>query len=119
MLAYCCYYFSAENPFACCFFGVVVVKCTATWVNSVYGIGCGAVCRIGYGLIKLTVIKAGKRTALIYDSGDCIGEGSIGVDTFQSIVNHPLLKDKPMILETPNELPGYAAEIKLLREIVC
>lgn len=53
------------------------------------------------------------------DRHACIGEGSIGVDTFQSIVNHPLLKNKPMILETPNELPGYAAEIKLLREMVC
>ena len=31
------------------------------------------------------------------------------------VINHPLLRDKPMILETPNELPGYAAEIALLR----
>ena len=28
-----------------------------------------------------------------------------------------LLKDKPMILETPNELPGYAREIALLRSM--
>jgi len=32
------------------------------------------------------------------------------------IVNHPALKGLPMVLETPNELPGYAAEIALLRE---
>jgi deoxyribonuclease-4 len=32
-------------------------------------------------------------------------------------VNHPLLQGKPMILETPNELPGYAAEIALLRSM--
>ncbi|MBQ6839133.1 MAG: deoxyribonuclease IV [Oscillospiraceae bacterium] len=51
------------------------------------------------------------------DRHACIGEGSLGVDTFRSIVNHPLLKGKPMILETPNELPGYAAEIKLLRQM--
>ena len=46
-----------------------------------------------------------------------LGEGSLGLDTFRNIVNHPLLKDKPMILETPNELPGYAREIKMLREM--
>lgn len=32
-------------------------------------------------------------------------------------MNHPQLKDKPMILETPNELPGYAEEIRMLREM--
>ena len=36
---------------------------------------------------------------------------------FRRIVNHPQLKDKPMILETPNELPGYAKEIALLKEL--
>ena len=49
------------------------------------------------------------------DRHECIGQGSLGLDTFERIVNHPLLADKPMILETPNELPGYAAEIALLR----
>ena len=49
------------------------------------------------------------------DRHECIGKGSLGVGTFANIVNHPLLKGKPMILETPNELPGYAAEIALLR----
>jgi len=49
------------------------------------------------------------------DRHECLGQGSLGLDTFRAIVNHPLLKDKPMILETPNELPGYAAEIALLR----
>ena len=49
------------------------------------------------------------------DRHECIGQGSLGVDTFANIVNHPLLRGKPMILETPNELPGYQAEIKMLR----
>lgn len=49
------------------------------------------------------------------DRHACIGEGNIGLETFCNIVNHPLLKDKPMILETPNELPGYANEIQMLR----
>ena len=49
------------------------------------------------------------------DRHECIGQGSIGLDGFERIINHPLLSGKPMILETPNELPGYAAEIALLR----
>ena len=49
------------------------------------------------------------------DRHACIGEGCLGVGTFAKIVNHPALADKPMILETPNELPGYAREIALLR----
>lgn len=49
------------------------------------------------------------------DRHACIGEGSLGVETFRAIVNHPLLREKSMILETPNELPGYAREISLLR----
>ena len=51
------------------------------------------------------------------DRHACLGEGNLGLETFRNIVNHPLLKDKPMILETPNELPGYAREIQLLRDM--
>ena len=51
------------------------------------------------------------------DRHACLGEGNLGLEAFRGIVNHPLLKDKPMILETPNELPGYAREIQLLRDM--
>ena len=51
------------------------------------------------------------------DRHECIGQGSLGLDTFRTIVNHPKLAGKPMILETPNELPGYAREIALLRTL--
>ena len=51
------------------------------------------------------------------DRHECIGKGSIGLAGFEKIINHPALRDKPMILETPNELPGYAAEIALLRTL--
>ncbi|MGI6256555.1 MAG: deoxyribonuclease IV [Anaerovoracaceae bacterium] len=47
-----------------------------------------------------------------------IGEGYLGLDTFRKIVNHPDLRDLPMILETPNDLAGYASEISLLRSMV-
>ncbi len=49
------------------------------------------------------------------DRHERIGEGYIGIDAFARIVRHPTLRDLPFILETPNELPGYAAEIELLR----
>lgn len=49
------------------------------------------------------------------DRHECIGGGSLGLETFRAIINHPDLRDKPMILETPNELPGYEREIALLR----
>ena len=51
------------------------------------------------------------------DRHACLGEGSLGLSTFAKIVNHPALREKPMILETPNELPGYAREIAMLREM--
>lgn len=44
-----------------------------------------------------------------------IGEGQIGLEALVGVINHPKLKELPFVLETPNELPGYEAEIKLLR----
>ena len=52
------------------------------------------------------------------DRHECLGDGNLGLETFRNIVNHPALKDKPMILETPNELPGYKQEIALLRSLI-
>ncbi len=45
-----------------------------------------------------------------------IGEGHIGADTLISVINHDALKNLPLILETPNDIEGYAREIKFLRE---
>lgn len=45
-----------------------------------------------------------------------IGQGHLGVDTIVNVITHPKLKSLPFILETPNELEGYAAEIAMLRE---
>ncbi len=44
-----------------------------------------------------------------------IGEGEIGQAALERFVRHPAVKNIPMILETPNDLSGYAAEIKLMR----
>ncbi len=50
------------------------------------------------------------------DRHACIGAGNIGLEALTAVINHPALRTLPFYLETPNELPGYAAEIKLLRE---
>lgn len=45
-----------------------------------------------------------------------IGQGEIGLEALVRVINHPALKNLPFYLETPNEIPGYAEEIQLLRE---
>ncbi|MGI6721249.1 MAG: deoxyribonuclease IV [Anaerovoracaceae bacterium] len=51
------------------------------------------------------------------DRHEKIGEGTLGLDTFRNLLHHPKLKDLPFILETPNDMEGYAREIKMLRSI--
>ncbi len=46
-----------------------------------------------------------------------IGEGNIGLDALVRILTHPYLKELPFVLETPNDVDGYAKEIDLLRGI--
>ncbi|CAK7081046.1 endonuclease IV [Tissierella sp. P1] len=49
------------------------------------------------------------------DRHEVIGEGTIGLDAIINIINHPLLRNLPFNLETPNELDGYKKEIEMLR----
>lgn len=49
------------------------------------------------------------------DRHDKIGEGYVGPEAIRRVINHPLLRDLPFYLETPNELDGYAREIVLLK----
>lgn len=49
------------------------------------------------------------------DRHEKIGEGYIGLDAIERIINHPKLRNLPFFLETPNELDGYAREIEILR----
>ncbi|MFR5874886.1 MAG: deoxyribonuclease IV [Eubacterium sp.] len=51
------------------------------------------------------------------DRHEKIGEGYIGLEAFEKIINHPQLRQLPMFLETPNELDGYAKEIKILKSL--
>ena len=71
---------------------------------------------IGLNRLKALHINDSKNPFASHkDRHECIGDGSLGLATFEKLVNHPRLQDKPMILETPNELPGYAAELQTLR----
>lgn len=49
------------------------------------------------------------------DRHEKIGKGTIGLETMARIINHPSLRELPFYLETPNDLAGYADEIRLLR----
>ena len=51
------------------------------------------------------------------DRHEQIGKGYIGLEALMRVVNHPSLKNLPFELETPNDLAGYAAEIKQIREL--
>ena len=51
------------------------------------------------------------------DRHACIGKGTIGTQMLAAVINHPALKHLPFCLETPNDLDGYASEIKLLRSL--
>jgi deoxyribonuclease-4 len=50
------------------------------------------------------------------DRHELLGKGSIGLDALVRVINHPALKHLPFLLETPNELDGYAREISVLRK---
>lgn len=51
------------------------------------------------------------------DRHEKIGKGTLGLDVFERIINHPKLKHLPFYLETPNELVGYQEEIELLKSL--
>ncbi len=51
------------------------------------------------------------------DRHEKIGEGHLGIEAITRIINHPVLRDLPFILETPNDDDGYRREIALLRKL--
>mgnify|MGYP000930067978 CR=1 FL=1 len=72
------------------------------------------------GLSKLYAIHLNDSLNLYGSHKDrhaCIGKGTIGLEGIMRIINHPKLQKLPFYLETPNDLQGYADEIKLLKEI--
>ena len=51
------------------------------------------------------------------DRHEKLGEGSLGRETIEAVINHPYLKGLPFYLETPNDLDGYRMEIALAKEL--
>lgn len=45
-----------------------------------------------------------------------LGEGKIGLEALLRVVRHPALRNLPFLLETPNDLDGYAKEIAMVKE---
>lgn len=46
-----------------------------------------------------------------------IGKGTLGLDAFERMINHPVLRDLPFYLETPNDDDGHGEEIALLKSL--
>jgi len=73
---------------------------------------------IGLDRLKAIHINDSKNTFESHkDRHEKIGEGSIGIEAFKRIINHPKLRNLPFYLETPNELDGYEKEIALLKSL--
>lgn len=73
---------------------------------------------IGLDRLKAIHINDSKNPFAAHkDRHEKIGEGSIGIEAFERIINHPSLRELPFYLETPNELDGYKEEIELLRRL--
>jgi len=51
------------------------------------------------------------------DEHEHIGEGAIGEEGFRRVVNHEAFREKPMVLETPENERGYAWNVERVREL--
>lgn len=73
---------------------------------------------IGINRLKAIHLNDSKNPLAAHkDRHEKIGEGCIGLDAFERIINNPNLCNLPFFLETPNELDGYEKEIALLRSL--
>ena len=72
---------------------------------------------IGLNQLKAIHVNDSKNPAgARKDRHEKLGEGCIGLEALVRVVNHPALRELPFLLETPNELDGYAREIAVLKE---
>lgn len=46
-----------------------------------------------------------------------LGEGEIGVKSFEELIRHPAIANAPLILETPGEEPEHGREVEILKKI--
>jgi deoxyribonuclease-4 len=74
---------------------------------------------IGLDRLKAIHINDSKNPFAAHkDRHEKLGDGYIGLDAFERIINHPALKDLPFYLETPHEeISGYEKEISILKDL--
>lgn len=66
--------------------------------------------------VHLNDSKGGLGSGL--DRHEHIGRGNIGEEGFKAFINHRAIKDKPMVIETPEDEAGnYATDLKKLRSL--
>ena len=72
---------------------------------------------IGIERLKAVHLNDSKNVLGVHkDRHEKLGMGEIGDEILKQVVTHPLLQNKPFILETPNDDEGYKCEIAKVRE---
>jgi deoxyribonuclease-4 len=73
---------------------------------------------LGLGKIKAVHLNDSKfPLASRKDRHANLGEGELGMECIKNVITHPVLKDRPFLLETPGGLENYRKEIGLLKQM--
>ena len=87
--------------------------------NDVYGVLEEFDKIIGYNRLRAIHLNDSKNVLGAHkDRHEKIGDGNLTLDGIIKIITHPVVKNLPICLETPNDIDGYAKEIALLSEAV-
>ena len=84
--------------------------------NNIYGIMEELDKIIGIDKLKAVHLNDSKNPLGAHkDRHEKIGEGYLTIDGIVKTITHPVISKLPIVLETPNDLDGYAREIALLK----
>ena len=86
--------------------------------NNIYGIMEEFDKIIGIDKLKAVHLNDSKNPLGAHkDRHEKIGEGHLTLDGIIKTITHPVISKLPIVLETPNDLDGYAREIALLKSL--
>lgn len=86
--------------------------------NNIYGIMEEFDKIIGIDKLKAVHLNDSKNPLGAHkDRHEKIGEGHLTIDGIIKTITHPVISKLPIVLETPNDLDGYAREIALLKSL--
>lgn len=86
--------------------------------NNIYGIMEEFDKIIGIDKLKAVHLNDSKNPRGAHkDRHEKIGEGHLSIDGIIKTITHPVISKLPIVLETPNDLDGYAREIALLKSL--